>query len=210
MKRIVVLLIAVVTALSMLSLSTFAAEENLLAADGWTCHNDAGEEVVGAGALVIDGGKVNLVDLQAQWLHLDKEVALEKNTDYVLKANVTLSAGGARVDLTFPVTAVAAAENNIRYADLQKNYGETAEITIEFNSGDNESVKIDFRNATGADADPWYVKAIGTLNSISLTKKGAEGGSQGGNDNPTTADLTAVFALVAVAAAGAVVLTKKR
>ena len=215
MKKLLSLFAAVLMVAAIFTMTISAEETNLLDPTAWVCQDDGGNPITGAAGITVGSdGKVELNALQNQWLHLVQTVTVKPATTYVFTFVCTLSEGGARVDFPGEHGPNTAAENNIRYADAGVAYGTQGTFQIEVTTADAQTeLEIHVRNCTGADAEPWYAMAVGTIDSMTLTEKAAGGNDNNpddGNNNPGTADAILICVALAAASAGAVVLVKKK
>ena len=210
MKRILALVLAAVMMTAVLAFSASAAD-NLLDNTKWECKNDSGSLVPGASGITVGAdGKVELTALQTQWLHLVQKVTVKAGTTYSLEIVATLSEGGLRVDHDGEGSANenGFVENQLKYEtagpdSTAVDYGKKVTFKLEIKTkADQTELTVDLRNCCSAAADPWYSKAVGTIDSITLVEAG--GSSSGEDTNPGTSDVLASVAVIAsVAAAGA-------
>ncbi|MBQ7604020.1 MAG: hypothetical protein IJU75_03620 [Clostridia bacterium] len=214
MKRTFAIIAAISLLISALALSSFAAEENLVDASAWKCVNDGGDEIVGASGIGVEDGKIIFTELQNNWLHLKQTLTVEPNTRYEVVIVSNLSKGLFRFDVNAALVVKdengnetldqAFNENGVKEWNIEGDLNKDNTFTLVYQTGaDQTELVIDIRNGSGKGADEsmgWFNRAVGTVKSVSVAKYVAA---------TDTADLTAVFAVVAVAAAAAFVLGKK-
>ncbi len=228
MKKIMSLVLVALMTVAVFAISVSAAETNLIDPTKWVCQNDAGDVINGLSGITAGAdGKIELTALQNQWLHLVQEVTVEPGATYDFTLVCNLTEGGLRLDHSGSVEGGyvndgGMTEVNLRYADKEAAYGTKVTFTAAIVVADDQStLKIDIRNSHGADADPWYVKGVGVIESVTLVKRTADAGTDvgantdtgtdAGNDNADTADFVpAVIVLATVAVIGTAVVSKKR
>ena len=183
MKKILIFILALALAATASVTQIFAisvtTSSNLIDKASWVCKDDDLNDVTDNPITVNSDGTIALTEEHGQWWGIYQQVAVQPSTHYVLTITTTLTAGRMRADWK-NVTAENWTESPAFFPRNDEDwntpdYGKPWTQSFDIETDEGQTVlELFIRNTGPWDEDPWWIKAVGTINSILLTTESVD------------------------------------
>ncbi|MBP5255736.1 MAG: hypothetical protein J6Z80_01645, partial [Clostridia bacterium] len=179
MKKITALIIAAVMIMTSGAISCLAAEapplKNFINPSAWEWR-DGGLNAISGRQTVKEDGTIDLLEGYGQWQGIYQVVDVSPSTRYTLTVVTTLSAGRMRADWKDVnsenwTEGPAFFPRNEDWSAAEYNKVWTQSFDIDTGAAQTK-LALFIRNSGPYDEDPWYSKAVGVINEVTLTTEG--------------------------------------